>query len=125
MQKIAAVCEETAFASIREVFGFVPNVFRLQTLLPRVIQAEAGIARAVIFEAHRPPGTAPNKRETRRTWPPSASPLCASSSSEANPSKARKVCIMLAVAAAVYRNTYCVTTHYRMLRSWGVPESAA
>jgi RNA polymerase sigma-70 factor (ECF subfamily) len=122
MQKIAAVCDETAFASIREVFGFVPNVFRLQTLLPRMIQAEAEIAKAVIFEAHSPPGAAPNKRETRRTWPPSASPLCVSSSSEATLSKARKVCIMLAVAAAVYRNTYCVTAHYQMLRSLGIPE---
>src|ERR1700688_5146861 len=31
-------------------FGFVPNVFWAQTLLPRGIEAEAGIARAVLLE---------------------------------------------------------------------------
>jgi RNA polymerase sigma-70 factor (ECF subfamily) len=38
------------FASLEKVFGFVPNLFRAQTLLPRAIDAEAGIARAVLFE---------------------------------------------------------------------------
>jgi RNA polymerase sigma-70 factor (ECF subfamily) len=38
------------FASLERVFGFVPNLFRAQTLLPRVIDAEAGIARAVLYE---------------------------------------------------------------------------
>jgi uncharacterized peroxidase-related enzyme len=35
------------FAFFRENFGFIPNIFRAQTLLPRVIEAEAQIASAV------------------------------------------------------------------------------
>jgi len=37
------------FTTLRESFGFVPNVFRAQTLLPRVIEAEAGLAGAVFW----------------------------------------------------------------------------
>ena len=37
------------FAAFREHFGFVPSLFRAQTLLPRVIEAEAGLAAAVLF----------------------------------------------------------------------------
>ena len=37
------------FAAFREHFGFVPNLFRAQTLLPRVIEAEAGIAATVLL----------------------------------------------------------------------------
>ena len=36
------------FAFFRESLGFVPNLFRAQTLLPRVIEAEAHIADAVL-----------------------------------------------------------------------------
>jgi hypothetical protein len=38
------------FASFRETFGFIPNIFRAQTLLPRVIKAEAQIAGAVLLK---------------------------------------------------------------------------
>jgi RNA polymerase sigma-70 factor, ECF subfamily len=38
------------FVWLQKLFGFVPNVFRAQTLLPRIIEAEAGIARAVLLE---------------------------------------------------------------------------
>ena len=38
------------FNTFQAFFGFVPNVFWAQTLLPRVIAAEAGIARAVLLE---------------------------------------------------------------------------
>jgi RNA polymerase sigma-70 factor, ECF subfamily len=38
------------FAGLQELFGFIPNLFRAQTLLPRVIEAEAGIARSLLFE---------------------------------------------------------------------------
>jgi len=37
------------FAFFRANFGFVPNLFRAQTLLPRVIEAEARIAGAVLL----------------------------------------------------------------------------
>ncbi len=43
---------EVTFASyggIRELFGFVPNLFRTQALLPHVIKAEVGIARAILL----------------------------------------------------------------------------
>jgi RNA polymerase sigma-70 factor (ECF subfamily) len=48
MQEVAAVSVETTFASLQEVFGFVPSLFRAQTLLPRAIAAEAAIAKAVL-----------------------------------------------------------------------------
>jgi len=38
------------FSSFREHFGFVPNLFHAQTLLPRVIEAEAGIAASVLLK---------------------------------------------------------------------------
>ncbi|MGH9798141.1 MAG: carboxymuconolactone decarboxylase family protein, partial [Candidatus Polarisedimenticolia bacterium] len=38
------------FLAFRDSFGFVPNLFRAQTLLPRVIEAEAGIASAVLLK---------------------------------------------------------------------------
>jgi len=38
------------FASFREHFGFVPNLFHAQTLLPRAIEAEAGIAASVLLK---------------------------------------------------------------------------
>ena len=38
------------FVALQALFGFVPNVFRAQTLLPRVIEAEAGIAYALLLE---------------------------------------------------------------------------
>lgn len=37
------------FAFFREHLGFIPNLFRAQTLLPRVIEAEARIAESVLF----------------------------------------------------------------------------
>ncbi len=39
------------FVALRETLGFVPNLFRAQTLLPRVIEAEARVAAAVLFNA--------------------------------------------------------------------------
>lgn len=38
------------FGFLRERFGFVPNLFRAQTLLPRVMEAEVRIASAVLRE---------------------------------------------------------------------------
>jgi hypothetical protein len=38
------------FVALQALFGFVPNVFRAQTLLPRVIEAEAGIACALLLD---------------------------------------------------------------------------
>jgi RNA polymerase sigma-70 factor (ECF subfamily) len=37
------------FVTFLENLGFVPNLFRAQTLLPRLIEAEAGIVDAVVF----------------------------------------------------------------------------
>jgi len=41
--------EETfsGFVTLRETFGFVPKLFQAQTLLPRLIEAEAQILSAV------------------------------------------------------------------------------
>ncbi len=50
MQEIRAVSLETTSASLQEVFGFVSNLFRLQTRLPRVVHTETGIARALLVE---------------------------------------------------------------------------
>src|SRR5579864_3965009 len=36
------------FTHLRDVFGFVPNLFRAETLLPRVIEAQAGLAATVL-----------------------------------------------------------------------------
>jgi RNA polymerase sigma-70 factor, ECF subfamily len=38
-----------AFAAFREHFGFVPDLFRCQTLLPRLIEAEAGLVASILF----------------------------------------------------------------------------
>src|SRR6266849_1618003 len=38
------------FASFREHFGFVPNLFHAPTLIPRAIEAEAGIAASVLLK---------------------------------------------------------------------------
>lgn len=38
------------FNSLQELFGTVPNLFRAQTLLPRLIEAEAGLAAAVLLD---------------------------------------------------------------------------
>src|SRR5262249_6705858 len=37
------------FVTLRRIFGFVPKLFRAQTLLPRLIEAEAQIL-SVVFE---------------------------------------------------------------------------
>src|SRR6266700_7863342 len=37
------------FAFFQEKFGFVPNIFRAQTLRPDVLEAEAGVIRAVLL----------------------------------------------------------------------------
>ena len=37
------------FATLREQLGYVPNIFRAQTLLPKVIEAEVGLVDAVLF----------------------------------------------------------------------------
>ena len=50
MQRITAVCDDTTFASLQEIFGFVPNLFRAQASLPRAIEAEAGIVHAVLLD---------------------------------------------------------------------------
>src|SRR5258708_3785375 len=36
--------------SVQNLFGFVPNLFRAQSLLPRVIEAEAELAAAVLLK---------------------------------------------------------------------------
>jgi uncharacterized peroxidase-related enzyme len=38
-----------AFATFRECLGYVPSLYRCQTLLPMVVQAEAGLAAAILF----------------------------------------------------------------------------
>jgi uncharacterized peroxidase-related enzyme len=40
------------FATFLEDYGVVPNLFRAQTLLPRIIEAEAKMARAVLVDVH-------------------------------------------------------------------------
>jgi RNA polymerase sigma-70 factor, ECF subfamily len=40
------------FAFFRENFGFIPNIYRAQTLLPRAIEAEAQIAGAVLLKEY-------------------------------------------------------------------------
>ena len=37
------------FSAFREYFGFVPSLFRCQSLLPRLIEVEAGLAAAIHF----------------------------------------------------------------------------
>ncbi len=38
------------FAQLREHFGFVPNVFASQTLLPKILEAEVALIAAILFE---------------------------------------------------------------------------
>src|SRR5713101_5985678 len=38
------------FVALRQSLGFIPNLFQAQTLLPRVIEAEAGIAATVLLK---------------------------------------------------------------------------
>ncbi len=38
------------FDALRESFGFVPNLFRARTSLPRLIEAEAGLAASVVWK---------------------------------------------------------------------------
>ncbi len=40
----------SGFVVLRDTFGFVPNLFHAQTLLPRLIEAEARILSAVVFQ---------------------------------------------------------------------------
>lgn len=37
------------FDSFQKLFGFVPNLIRAQTLLPRILEAEASIANAILL----------------------------------------------------------------------------
>src|ERR1041384_1255198 len=37
------------FTACREQFGFVPKLFRAQTLLPRLIEAEVALLSAILF----------------------------------------------------------------------------
>ena len=50
LEEVEQAASFAPLASLREYFGFVPNLFRAQTLLPRVIEAEAGIAASVFKE---------------------------------------------------------------------------
>jgi RNA polymerase sigma-70 factor (ECF subfamily) len=40
------------FARLQSLFGFVPNLYRAQTLVPRLIEAETGLAGAVFWSEH-------------------------------------------------------------------------
>lgn len=51
-QEVELEASFAPFAAFREHFGFVPNLFRCQTLLPRLIEAEAGLAATILFQ-HR------------------------------------------------------------------------
>lgn len=42
-----------AFSVYREYFGFVPRIIRAQALLPQVIEAKTGLARAIMFDQRR------------------------------------------------------------------------
>ncbi len=53
------------FASFQKLFGFVPNLFRAQTLLPRMIEAEAGLSAAVLL---RGAGSVPNPERVYYCW---------------------------------------------------------
>ena len=79
------------FVALQKGLGFIPNLFRAQTLLPRVIETQAHIAGTVLLK-------------------------------EKSLSRFQKEQILLAVSAAD-QNIYCVTQHYQMLRSLGMPTS--
>ena len=38
------------FSAFREHFGFVPSLFRCQSLLPRLIEAETGLVASILFK---------------------------------------------------------------------------
>src|SRR6266498_239238 len=38
------------FTAFRDHFGFVPELFRCQSLTPRLIEAEAGLAASILFQ---------------------------------------------------------------------------
>src|SRR5258708_9563802 len=38
------------FAAFREYFGFVPSLFRCQSLLPRLVEAETSLATSILFQ---------------------------------------------------------------------------
>ena len=42
--------ERPAMAILREAYGFVPGVFRAQALLPHLVEAEAALADAILFQ---------------------------------------------------------------------------
>ena len=42
--------ESAAMAILREAYGFVPGVFRAQGLLPHLVEAEAALADATLFQ---------------------------------------------------------------------------
>lgn len=41
------------FSVFPEYFGFVPKLFRAQALLPRLVEAEAALCAAILFERSR------------------------------------------------------------------------
>jgi len=38
------------FSAFREHFGFVPSLFRCQSLLPRLVEAETGLLASILFK---------------------------------------------------------------------------
>jgi RNA polymerase sigma-70 factor (ECF subfamily) len=73
--------------------GFVPNLFRAQTLVPRLLEAQCAIAQTVLL------------------GPPSPGGL----------TRVQKERMVLALAASL-GSAYCVTAHHHLLRSMGEPE---
>ncbi len=62
------------------IIHWVDHEDRMQYLL-RLLYGPCGFT-IEPRQAHRPPDAAPNQRETQRTWPPPARPLCACSSED-------------------------------------------
>jgi RNA polymerase sigma-70 factor (ECF subfamily) len=79
------------FVAFQEDLGFVPNLLRAQTLLPRVIEAQTRIAATVLLK-------------------------------DKALSRIQKEQIILIVAAA-RQDTYCVTSHSKILSSFGKSEA--
>jgi RNA polymerase sigma-70 factor (ECF subfamily) len=48
-QEVERAASFPPFTVFREHFGFVPQIFRCQTLLPRLIEAEAGLTASILF----------------------------------------------------------------------------
>src|SRR3974377_667572 len=42
--------ESAAVALLRDAYGFVPGVFRAQGILPHLVEAEAALADAILFQ---------------------------------------------------------------------------